>query len=68
MECYRKSQFGEERRLTDDMSELDIQLQNQTADVSIKEMMQLADSTHIALGGVNPKIEQNLTGEDINGK
>jgi len=68
MECYRKSRFGEERRLIDDMSELDIELQNQTADVSIKEMMQIADSTHIALGGVTPKTEQNLTGEDIDGK
>lgn len=68
MEFYKKSQFGEERRITDDMSELDIQLQNQTENVSIKEIMQLADSMHISLGGISPEPGQILTGEDIDGK
>ncbi len=50
------------------MSELDIELQNQTADVSITEMMQAVDSMQIALGSVIPKTEQILIGEDIDGK
>jgi len=50
------------------MSELDIELQNQTADVSITEMMQVADSMHVTLGSVIPKTEQISIGEDIDGK
>ena len=50
------------------MSELDIELQNQTADVSVTEMMQLADSMHVTAGSITPQTQQILIGEDIDGK
>lgn len=56
------------RRLTDDMSELDIKLQQETAGVSITEMMQEADSIKIALEDKTLKINENSRGEDENGK
>lgn len=50
------------------MSELDIELQNQTADVSITEMMRVVDSMHVALESVSPETEQISIGDDIDGK
>lgn len=50
------------------MSELDIQLQKQTSDVSVTEMMQEANSMQIALGDKAPKTNENSRGEDGNGK
>lgn len=50
------------------MSELDIELQEQTSDVSITEMMQEADSLQVVLGDKAPKINGNLRGEGHNGK
>ena len=50
------------------MSELDIELQKQTSDVSITEMMQEADSMKIALEDKTTKTNVNSRGEDENGK
>lgn len=50
------------------MSELDIELQKQTADVSITEMMQEADSLQVTLGDKTPKTNENSRGEGNNGK
>ena len=49
MEIWNWYRNGEERRLTDDMSELDIKLQQETSEVSVTEMMQEADSIKKAL-------------------
>ena len=50
------------------MSELDIEMQKQTADVSIIEMMQVADNMQVKLGCITPKTEQISIGEDSDGK
>lgn len=50
------------------MSELDIELQKQTADVSITEMMQEADSMQVALSSKEPRTEENSIGEGNEGK
>ena len=49
------------------MSELDIQLKEQTSDVSITEMIQEADSMQVALSSKEPRTEENSIGEDENG-
>lgn len=67
MGCYIKKKFGEKRRFTDDMSELDIELQKQTADISITEMMQDADRMQVALSSKEPRMEENSIGEGNNG-
>lgn len=50
------------------MSELDIELQKQTTDVSITEMMQEADSMQVALSSKEPRTEENSIGEGNDGK
>lgn len=50
------------------MSELDIELQKQTADVSITEMMQEVDSMQGVLSSKETKTEEISIGEDNNGK
>lgn len=50
------------------MSELDIELQKQTDDVSLIEMMQEADSMQVALSSKEPGMEENSIGEGNNGK
>ena len=50
------------------MSEIDIELQNQTTDVSITEMMQEADSMQVALSSKEPRTEENSIGEGNDGK
>ncbi len=50
------------------MSELDIQLQKQTSDVSVTEMIQEANDMQVALGAKTPKTNENLRGEDGNDK
>mgnify|MGYP005774655455 FL=1 len=50
------------------MSEIDIELQKQTTDVSITEMMQEADSMQVALSSKEPRTEENLIGEGNDGK
>ena len=50
------------------MSEIDIELQKQTADVSITEMMQEADGMQITLSSKEPITEENSIGEDTSGK
>ena len=45
------------------MSEIDIELQKQTTDVSITEMMQEADSMQVALSSKEPRTEENSIGE-----
>lgn len=50
------------------MSEIDIELQKQTADVSITEMMQEADSMQVALSNKEPRMEENSIGEGNDGK
>ena len=49
------------------MSELDLQLKEQTSDVSITEMIQEADSMQVALSSKEPRTEENSIGEDENG-
>ena len=41
MDYLKKLSYGEERRFTDDKSKLDIELQNQTADVSMTEIKEV---------------------------
>lgn len=50
------------------MSKLDIELQKQTDDVSITEMMQEADVMQAALSSKEPILEENLIGEGNDGK
>ena len=50
------------------MSEIDIELQKQTADVSITEMMQVADSMRVALSSKEPRTEENSIEEGNDGK
>lgn len=50
------------------MSEIDIELQKQTTDVSITEMMQEADSMQVALSSQEPRTEENSIGEGNDGK
>lgn len=50
------------------MSELDIELQKQTSDVSTKEMMQEVDIIQVALGDKAPKVNENSRGEESDGK
>lgn len=50
------------------MSEIDIELQKQTADVSITEMMQEADDMQLSLSSKEPIIEENSIGESNSGK
>lgn len=52
------------------MSELDIELQKQTvdADVSIKEMSQVADDIQVVLSSEEHGKEGNSIGESNNGK
>ena len=50
------------------MSELDIELQKQTADVSITEMMQEVDDMQVALASKEPRTEENSKGEGNDGK
>lgn len=59
---------GVKRRFTDDMSELDIELQKQTADVSITEMMKETDSMQVALSSKEPRTKENSIGEGNDGK
>ncbi len=68
MDYQNKSNGGEERRFTDDRSQLDIELQKQTADVSITEMMQEADNMQVALSSKEPRMEENSIGEGNDGK
>ena len=68
MEVQNIQNHGVERRFTDDMSELDIELQKQTSDVSITEMMQEANDMQVTLGAKTPKTNENSRGEDGNGK
>ena len=49
MECYCNLNHGTERRIIDDISELDVQLKKLTSEVSVIEMMQEADSTNKTL-------------------
>ena len=59
MELQKKLKFGQERRFTDDMSKIDIELQNQTQDISATEMRQEADSIKTQLQQrETPQIEQ----------
>lgn len=58
------SETGVSRRLTDDMSELDIKLQQETAGVSVTEMMQEADSMQVILGDKTQKTNENSREED----
>lgn len=50
------------------MSKTDIELQKQTADVSITEMMQEADSMQVTLSSKEPRTEENSIGEGNSGK
>lgn len=50
------------------MSELDIQLQEQTSDVSVIEMMQEANDMQVVLGAKTPKTNENSRGEDEHDK
>lgn len=70
MECYCNLNHGTERRIIDDMSEIDVQLQKQTSEVSVIEMMQEADIIKKTLEqNTNTRSNQENTREDeYNGK
>lgn len=66
---WNKSNHGEERRFIDDMSELDIELQKQTIDVSVTEMMQEVDNMQKYLKNEkNSNMLECTEGEQIDGK
>ena len=59
MGLQKKLNYGEERRFVDDISELDIELQKQTQDVSAVEMMEELDNIKSQLQQTEiPEIEQ----------
>ena len=65
MEHQKNQNHGIERRYTDDLSELDIQLQQQTSDVSITEMMQETEQLEKAIKSID-KDPEDITREDEN--
>lgn len=68
MECYYNLNHGTERRIIDDMSELDVQLQKQTSEVSVIEMMQEADITKKTLEQNTRSNQENKREDEYNGK
>lgn len=64
MEYLKRLSYGEERRFTDDKSKLDIELQNQTSDVSMTEIKEIGSvinheikKTH-SIDHLNPKDQE----------
>lgn len=64
MEYLKRLNCGEERRFTDDKSKLDIELQNQTSDVSMTEIKEIGSvinheikKTH-SIDHLNPKDQE----------
>ena len=68
MECYCNLNLGKERRITDDMSEVDVQLQKQTSEVSVIEMMQEADIIKKTLEQNTRSNQENTREDEYNGK
>lgn len=68
MECYCNLNLGKERRITDDMSEVDVQLQKQTSEVSVIEMMQEADMIKKTLEQNTKSNQENTREDEYNGK
>ena len=68
MECYCNLNLGKERRITDDMSEIDVQLQKQTSEVSVIEMMQEADIIKKTLEQNTRSNQENTREDEYNGK
>ena len=59
---------GTERRIIDDMSEIDVQLQKQTSEVSAIEMMQEADIIKKTLEQNTRSNQENTREDEYNGK
>lgn len=59
--------LGVERRFLDDMSEIDIQLQEQTMDISVTEIMKEIENTQLEMNNTKQQINE-IQGEEINGK
>ena len=57
----RKQNYGEERRFIDDMSDIDIELQKQTKDVSTDEIMQEVDNIQAVLRKERDDTQENKT-------
>ena len=68
MECYCNLNLGKERRITDDMSEVDVQLQKQTSEVSVIEIMQEADMIKKTLEQNTKSNQENTREDEYNGK
>ena len=60
--------LGKERRIMDDVSELDVQLQKQTSEVSVIEMMQEADIIKKTLEQNTKSNQENTREDEYNGK
>ena len=58
------SETGTLRRIIDDMSEVDIKLQQETSNVSITEMMKETDAMKMILGDKTPKTNEYLIEDD----
>lgn len=57
-------EVGEERRFTDDMSQLDIELKRQTSDISLTEMMKEAENINASLSIPKQIIPEIPRGEE----
>lgn len=68
MEFYCNLNHGTERRIIDDMSEIDVQLQKQTSEVSAIEMMQEADIIKKTLEQNTRSNQENTREDEYNGK
>lgn len=68
MECYCNLNHRTERRIIDDMSEIDVQLQKQTSEVSAIEMMQEADIIKKTLEQNTRSNQENTREDEYNGK
>ena len=63
MELLKRWKCGQERRFSDDMSRLDIELQEQTQGVSMTEMKQEAESIKTQLQQREPQQIEQEQGE-----
>ena len=63
-----EAKYGETRRFLDDMSKLDIELSEETADVSLTEMMEETNNLKVALSSKEYKTKQSPIGGYSDGR
>lgn len=63
-----EAKYGEPRRFLDDMSKLDIELSEETADVSLTEMMEETNNLKVALSSKEYKTKQSPIGGYSDGR